>query len=100
MIRINHHRLFTLIRRAEAALIALNLLLLLVITRVPFPTAILAALWYALRSSCLANAPSARVHVPASMRWVHLYYTIMLLAGMIGSHACVVVTSLARCRAL
>lgn len=38
----NHHRLFTLIGAADEALIAINLLLLLGITWVPFPTALLA----------------------------------------------------------
>ena len=38
----NHHRLFTLIERADDILIGLNLLLLLGITWIPFPTALLA----------------------------------------------------------
>ncbi len=37
---INHHRLFTLIRRADHMLLALNLLLLLGVTVVPFPTSL------------------------------------------------------------
>jgi len=40
---INHHRLFTHIRRADNTLLVLNLLLLLGVTAVPFPTAVLAA---------------------------------------------------------
>ena len=39
---VNHHRCFTLIRRADETLIAFNLLLLLGVTWVPFPTAVLA----------------------------------------------------------
>jgi uncharacterized membrane protein len=39
---VNHHRLFTLIRGADDGLIGLNLLLLLGITWVPFPTAVMA----------------------------------------------------------
>lgn len=39
---INHHRLFTLIHRADQLLLVLNGLLLLGITFVPFPTALLA----------------------------------------------------------
>ena len=39
----NHHRLFNLIGAADETLIALNMLLLLVVTWVPFPTAVLAA---------------------------------------------------------
>lgn len=40
---INHHRLFTHINRSDDALLILNLLLLLGVTAVPFPTAVLAA---------------------------------------------------------
>jgi len=37
---INHHRLFTLIRRVDHVLLVLNLLLLLGVTVVPFPTSL------------------------------------------------------------
>jgi uncharacterized membrane protein len=40
---INHHRMFTHIRRSDNNLMLLNLLLLLGVTTVPFPTAVLAA---------------------------------------------------------
>jgi TMEM175 potassium channel family protein len=39
---INHHRMFTHIKRSTDALLILNLLLLLGVTAVPFPTAVLA----------------------------------------------------------
>ena len=39
---INHHRMFSHIRRANEGLLILNLLLLLGVTAVPFPTAVLA----------------------------------------------------------
>ena len=39
---VNHHRLFGLIRRSDDGLVGLNLLLLLGVTWVPFPTAVLA----------------------------------------------------------
>src|SRR5262249_11394162 len=39
---INHHRMFTLIKRSDDVLIILNLLLLFGVTAVPFPTAGLA----------------------------------------------------------
>ena len=39
----NHHRMFTHIRRSNDTLLVLNLLLLLGVTAVPFPTALLAA---------------------------------------------------------
>lgn len=40
---INHHRLFNYIRRADNNLLVLNLILLLGVTTVPFPTAVLAS---------------------------------------------------------
>ncbi len=40
---INHHRLFTHIRYSDTSLLALNLLLLLVIVFIPFPTVLLAS---------------------------------------------------------
>lgn len=40
---INHHRLFTHIRKTDNTLLILNLLLLLGVTTVPFPTAVLAS---------------------------------------------------------
>jgi len=40
---VNHHRLFTLIRKADDGLLVINLLLLLGVTVVPFPTSVLAA---------------------------------------------------------
>jgi uncharacterized membrane protein len=39
---INHHRLFTYITRSDSTLMALNLLLMMLIVFVPFPTALLA----------------------------------------------------------
>lgn len=39
----NHHRLFTHIRKCDDMLLVLNLLLLLGVTAVPFPTAVMAA---------------------------------------------------------
>jgi len=42
---INHHRLFTHIRRIDHGLLVLNSLLLLAVVVVPFPTALLAAHW-------------------------------------------------------
>jgi TMEM175 potassium channel family protein len=41
----NHHRMFTHIRRSNDTLLVLNLLLLLGVTTVPFPTAVLAPTW-------------------------------------------------------
>ncbi|HST04228.1 MAG TPA: TMEM175 family protein [Chloroflexia bacterium] len=39
---LNHHRLFTLIKRSTHGLMLLNALLLLMVTTIPFPTALLA----------------------------------------------------------
>src|SRR5262249_24027375 len=42
---INHHRLFSHIRRSDNGLLSLNLLLLLGVCVVPFPTAVVAKQW-------------------------------------------------------
>jgi len=39
---VNHHRLFTIIRRSDSRFLFLNGALLLVVTTIPFPTALLA----------------------------------------------------------
>jgi uncharacterized membrane protein len=39
---VNHHRLFTIIRRSDSGFLFVNGLLLLVVTTIPFPTALLA----------------------------------------------------------
>lgn len=44
---VNHHRLFNHIRRSDNGLMFLNLVLLLGVTSVPFPTALLATHYYA-----------------------------------------------------
>ena len=44
---VNHHRLFNHIRRSDNGLVFLNLLLLLGVSVVPFPTALIAAHYYA-----------------------------------------------------
>ena len=44
---VNHHRLFTHIRKSNNGLLFLNLLLLLGISAVPFPTALVAGHFYA-----------------------------------------------------
>src|ERR1700719_738466 len=42
IIWLNHHRMFTLIKKSDDGLMLLNLLLLLGVSVVPFPTAVLA----------------------------------------------------------
>ena len=63
MMWINHHRLFTLIQTADETLIAINMVLLLFISWVPFPTAVLAAISGTRRSgvplSCMAARSSS-----------------------------------------
>jgi uncharacterized membrane protein len=54
---VNHHRLFTHIKRADNTLLLLNLLLLLIIVFIPFPTALLAQ--YQAQYSTIPNEPAA-----------------------------------------
>jgi uncharacterized membrane protein len=118
---INHHRLFTLIQRADEMLIALNLLLLLTVIWVPFPTALLAEYlggpdqhvaaivysgtflviailfnvlwWYAMRSGRVPHA--GRAH-PITRQYATgpLLYTIMFLVGIVNATACLILSTL------
>ncbi len=53
---VNHHRLFNHIHRTDNGLMFLNLLLLLGVTVVPFPTALIAAHYYAVRGDLVDSA--------------------------------------------
>jgi uncharacterized membrane protein len=119
---VNHHRLFTLIDRADDALVAINLLLLLGVTWIPFPTALLAEhlggsgqsvaaavysasfllislvyqilVRYALRSGDL-TAPKG-VHLRAIARQYRLgplFYAALLLIGLTSATACLTLSA-------
>jgi uncharacterized membrane protein len=71
---VNHHRLFTMIRRSDDRLILWNLVLLLLVTVVPFPTALLAEYWQtteAMTVTLLYNALNLGLAVAFNLLWRH-----------------------------
>jgi uncharacterized membrane protein len=71
---VNHHRLFTIIRKVDHGLLLLNLLLLLGITVVPFPTAILAERYQGPDghwSAVLYNLNGLNIAVCYTLLWRH-----------------------------
>jgi uncharacterized membrane protein len=114
---VNHHRLFTLIERTDDTLVGINLLLLLGVTWIPFPTALLAEhlggsgqsvaaviysasflliallyqvlLQYALRSGDAVSPKGAHLGAIARQyRWGPLFYLGLLLIGLASATAC------------
>jgi TMEM175 potassium channel family protein len=122
MMWVNHHRLFTMIRSADETLIAINLLLLLAIAWVPFPTAVLAAYlnrsdqrvaavlysgtflviaiifnllwWYGVRKGHVPHASAASHPITRQYAQGPFLYTIMLFVGMGSATACLVLSTL------
>ena len=71
---VNHHRLFTMIRRSDNRLILWNLVLLLLITVVPFPTALVAEYWGTEESrtvTLIYNALNLSLAVAFNVLWRH-----------------------------
>ena len=71
---VNHHRLFNHIRRSDNTLMFLNLLLLLGVCVVPFPTALLAAHYYAPDRKVAAavfNGTYVFIAVAFNVLWFH-----------------------------
>jgi uncharacterized membrane protein len=73
---INHHRLFSHIKRADNLLMIFNLLLLLGVTIVPFPTAVLAA---------HLGSPGQRA---ATMLFSGTYFVIAIFFNVLWRYAC------------
>ena len=71
---VNHHRLFTLIRRSDNGLLMFNGLLLLTITIVPFPTALVAEYFRGNDSTTAAAVYSglaASIAIAYNLLWRH-----------------------------
>lgn len=71
---VNHHRLFTHIRRSDNRLLFLNLLLLLGVTVVPFPTALLPAHLRgadALTAAAVFNGTYVMIAIFFNVLWHH-----------------------------
>jgi uncharacterized membrane protein len=68
---INHHRLFTLIRRVDHGLLIFNTLLLFGITVVPFPTAVLAAHHWAKTAAMVYSGTFVVLALLFNLLWHH-----------------------------
>ncbi len=120
----NHHRLFTLIGAATDTLIGLNLLLLLGVTWIPFPTALLAehlttsndriaavvyagsfflisivfqVLWrHAMRTEgiLLAEKKEEAHSIHLQYRWGPLFYVVAIVIALVNGTACLIWSTL------
>ena len=72
---VNHHRLFNHIRRSDNGLMFLNLLLLLGVSVVPFPTALMAAHYYApgrTLAAAIFNGTYVMIAIFFNILWRHI----------------------------
>src|SRR5262249_40107493 len=72
---VNHHRLFNHIRRSDNGLLFLNLLLLLGVSVVPFPTALIPAYYYAPGKTLAAavfNGTYVLIAIFFNILWRHI----------------------------
>lgn len=88
---VNHHRLFTLIKRTDTILLLLNLLLMLIIVFIPFPTALLAQQYAAHPEMHVAAAFYSAVNVILAicynLLWRYASYRNRLLGKNVDSRA-------------
>lgn len=85
---VNHHRLFNHIRRSDNRLMFLNLLLLLGVTVVPFPTALLAAYYPSPDRTIAAavfNGTYVLIAIFFNMLWFHAVKAELLDPDTLGS---------------
>ena len=122
MMWINHHRLFTLIQTADETLIAINLVLLLLISWVPFPTAVLAAYlrhpeegsaavlysgtfiiiaiifnvlwWHGIRRGHVPHKGWASHPITRQYAQGPVLYAVMFLVGLVNGTACLILSTL------
>ena|SRR5437588_6276040 len=88
---INHHRLFTYIKRTDNTLLVLNLLLLLVIVFIPFPTALVAQ-QYAMHpdqhvAAVIYSGTNVILAVCFNLLWRYASYHNRLLSKNADTHA-------------
>jgi len=82
---VNHHRLFNHIRRSDNGLMFLNLLLLLGVSVVPFPTALLAAHYYSggrTLAGAIFNGTYVAIAIFFNVLWHHIVRRDLLDGGM------------------
>jgi uncharacterized membrane protein len=86
IIWVNHHALFANVRRADRRLLFLNLLLLLSVSTIPFPTAILGRYIGSGEASHLAAAIYGAVMVAMSLAFSVLWWHVTRDARLVAVH--------------
>jgi len=122
MMWLNHHRLFALIKRTDETLVMINMALLLAVTWVPFPTALLAQhlrasgqavaaivysgtflfisivfnvlWWYAMRSGRVPHVSAGPHPITRQYAAGPPLYAVMLMIGIRDATACLVLSLL------
>jgi uncharacterized membrane protein len=86
IIWVNHHSLFAHVRRVDRTLLFLNLLLLMVVSVIPFPTAILGRFVIAEADSHLAAAIYGVLMILMSLAFTALWRHVTSNARLLGRH--------------
>lgn len=122
MMWINHHRVFALIKRSDDTLVVLNLLLLMGVTWVSFPTAVLAEhlrgpdqriaavvysgtflfialmfnaiLWYAIRRGHVSRETNPSHPITRQYAFGPIFYAALLAVGIVNAIACLLLSAL------
>jgi uncharacterized membrane protein len=72
IIWLNHHAMFHSVERVEHTTLTLNLLLLLVVTFIPYPTSVLSRYGAMPSSACLYGCTLTALGVAYSILWLHI----------------------------
>jgi uncharacterized membrane protein len=86
IIWVNHHQLFVHVRRVDRTLLFLNLVLLMVVSLIPFPTAVLGRFVSAERDSQLAAAVYGGLMILMSLAFTALWRHVTGDARLLGRH--------------
>jgi uncharacterized membrane protein len=86
IIWVNHHALFVHVRRVDRTLLFLNLLLLMVVSLIPFPTAIVGRFVTAAADSHLAAAIYGVLMILMSLAFTALWRHVTNDARLLGRH--------------
>jgi uncharacterized membrane protein len=86
IIWVNHHGLFVHVRQVDRTLLFLNLLLLMVVSLIPFPTAIVGRFVSAERDSHVAAAIYGALMILMSLAFTGLWRHVTRDARLLGQH--------------
>ena len=86
IIWVNHHQLFVHVRRVDRTLLFLNLALLMVVSLIPFPTAIIGRFVQVDRDSHLAAAVYGALMILMSLAFTALWRHVTKDARLLGTH--------------